>query len=104
MQDLARAHVAALRPASAPYRAYNLGTGRGHSVREVIDAVARVTGRDLPFTVGPRRPGDPSELVAAVGRARDELGFVPAWPDLDAIVESAVRWMRDHPRGYGPRA
>jgi len=104
VQDLARAHVAALRPASAPFRAYNLGTGRGHSVREVIAAVARVTGREVPAAVGPRRPGDPPELVAAVDRARTELGFTPAWQDLGAIVETAVRWMRDHPRGYGSRA
>ena len=104
VQDLARAHVAALRPASAPFRAYNLGTGRGHSVREVIHAVARVTGRDVPHALGPRRPGDPAVLVAAVDRARTELGFAPEWHDLDAIVETSMRWMRDHPRGYGGRA
>jgi UDP-glucose-4-epimerase GalE len=104
VQDLARAHVAALRAASAPFRAYNLGTGRGHSVREVVDSVARVTGRDLRAEVGPRRPGDPPVLVAAVERARSELGFDPRFHDLDGIVETAVRWRRDHPRGYGARA
>lgn len=104
VQDLARAHVAALRPASVPFRAYNLGTGRGHSVREVIDSVARVTGRDVPAEVGPRRRGDPPVLVAAVERARSELGFAPQWQDLDGIVETAVRWARDHPAGYGARA
>jgi UDP-glucose 4-epimerase len=104
VQDLARAHVAALRPPSAPFRAYNLGTGRGHSVRQVIDSVARVTGRDVPAEVGPRRRGDPPVLVAAAERARDDLGFRPQWQDLDAIVETSVRWMRDHPAGYGARA
>jgi UDP-glucose-4-epimerase GalE len=104
VQDLARAHVAALAPAPAPFRAYNLGTGRGHSVREVIDSVARVTGRPVPAEVGPRRPGDPPVLVAAAERARAELGFVPRWPELDGIVETAVRWMRAHPAGYGARA
>jgi UDP-glucose 4-epimerase len=104
VQDLARAHVAALRPASAPFRAYNLGTGRGHSVREVIDSVARVTGRDVPAAVGPRRRGDPPVLVAAAERARAELGFTPQWQDLDAIVDTAARWMRDHPAGYEVRS
>ncbi len=104
VQDLARAHVAALTAASAPFRAYNLGTGRGHSVRQVIDSVARVTGRRVPAEVGPRRRGDPPVLVASVERARSELGFSPEWTDLDAIVATSARWMRDHPRGYGERA
>jgi UDP-glucose-4-epimerase GalE len=104
VQDLARAHVAALAPRGVPFRAYNLGTGRGHSVREVVDAVARVTGRAVPAQTGPRRPGDPPVLVAAASRAREELGFEPEWRELDAIVETAVRWARAHPRGYGARA
>ena len=105
VQDLARAHVAALASTSSvPFRAYNLGTGRGHSVREVIDSVARVTGRDVPAEVAPRRRGDPPVLVAAVERARADLGFEPRWRELDGVVETAVRWMRDHPAGYGARA
>jgi UDP-glucose 4-epimerase len=104
VQDLAQAHVAALRAAEAPFRAYNLGTGRGHSVREVIRSVARVTGREVKAAVGPRRPGDPPVLVASAERARAELGFEPRWTELDAIVETAARWMRDHPAGYGARA
>jgi UDP-glucose 4-epimerase len=103
VQDLARAHVAALRPAEARFRAFNLGTGRGHSVREVVDAVARVTGRPVPHRVGPRRRGDPPVLVAAAGRARAELGFEPRFREIDAIVETAARFLRDHPKGYGPR-
>ena len=104
VQDLARAHVAALGRSAEPFRAYNLGTGRGHSVREVVDAVGRVTGRKVPAEAGPRREGDPPVLVAAASRAREELGFEPEWRDLDAVVETAVRWARDHPRGYGGRA
>lgn len=104
VQDLARAHVAALRPGAPLFRAYNLGTGRGHSVREVIESVARVTGREVPAEVGPRRVGDPPVLVAAAQRARTELGFAPQWQDLDGIVETAVRWTRNHPRGYGAPA
>jgi UDP-glucose 4-epimerase len=104
VQDLARAHVAALQPGTVPFRAYNLGTGRGHSVREVIDSVARVSGREVPAEVGPRRPGDPPVLVAAADRARTELGFTPRWAELDGIVETAVRWARERPAGYGGRA
>jgi UDP-glucose-4-epimerase GalE len=100
VQDLARAHVAALAGPAEPFRAYNLGTGRGHSVRAVLDAVGRVVGRPVPAEVGPRRPGDPPTLVAAPERARRELGFAAEWTDLDAIVETAVRWARDHPRGF----
>jgi UDP-glucose-4-epimerase GalE len=102
VQDLARAHVAALAGTGAPFRAYNVGTGRGHSVRAVLDAVGRVAGRAVPAEVGPRRPGDPPTLVAAPERARRELGFEAEWTDLDAIVETAVRWARGHPRGYAP--
>jgi UDP-glucose-4-epimerase GalE len=104
VQDLARAHVGALAPLGAPFRAFNLGTGRGHSVREVIDSVARVTGRPVPAKVGPRRRGDPPVLVAAADRARAELRFTPRFAELDAIVETSARWMRDHPAGYGPRS
>ena len=104
VQDLARAHVAALAPSGVPFRAYNLGTGHGHSVRQEIDSVARVTGREVKAAVGPRRKGDPPVLVAAADRARAELGFEPRWRDLDAIVDTSVRWMTDHPRGYGDLA
>ncbi|HET7747300.1 MAG TPA: UDP-glucose 4-epimerase GalE [Vicinamibacteria bacterium] len=104
VQDLARAHVRALAAAGEGFRAYNLGTGRGHSVREVIGAVQAVTGRPVPFRTGPRREGDPPVLVASPARARAELGFEPAWTDLSAIVESVVRWRVDHPQGYGAAA
>ena len=101
VQDLARAHVAALAPAREPFRAFNLGTGQGHSVREVIDSVARVTKCPVPAQVGPRRRGDPPVLVASAQRARAELGFMPQWREIDAIVETSVRFLRDHPAGYG---
>jgi UDP-glucose-4-epimerase GalE len=101
VQDLARAHVAALGlDAGEPFQAFNLGTGRGHSVRQVVSAVEQVVGRPVPVEIGPRRPGDPPELVAKADRIRAATGFSPQWLDLPAIVETAVRWRRDHPRGY----
>jgi len=104
VQDLARAHVAALslEPPEG-FLALNLGTGQGRSVREVVKATERVTGRPVPVTTGPRRPGDPPALVASPVRAREAMGFQAAWTDLDAIVETAARWRRDHPHGYGDR-
>jgi len=104
VQDLARAHVAALGIDGEGFQAFNLGTGRGHSVREVVSAVETVTGRQVPVEAGPRRPGDAPVLVAQADRIRAATGFAPRWLDLAAVVETAVRWRRDHPRGYGDRA
>ncbi|HXN56129.1 MAG TPA: NAD-dependent epimerase/dehydratase family protein, partial [Myxococcales bacterium] len=96
VHDLARAHVMALEALSgkaAHSPVYNLGCGgRGYSVREVIDAARRVTGREIPVRIGPRRPGDPAVLVASSERIARELGFRPQLQDLDAIVESAWRF------------
>jgi UDP-glucose-4-epimerase GalE len=102
VQDLARAHVAAVTAEGGdPFQAYNLGTGRGRSVREVVTAVERVTGRPVPLTTGPRRPGDPPMLVAQPDRARAALGFSAEWTELEPVVESVARWRKDHPQGYG---
>jgi UDP-glucose-4-epimerase GalE len=102
VQDLARAHVAALSlEGGEPFQAFNLGTGQGRSVREVVRAVERVTGRPVKVTSGARRPGDPPALVAQPDRARAALGFAARWQDLEAIVETTARWRRDHPQGYG---
>ncbi|MBX5448016.1 MAG: UDP-glucose 4-epimerase GalE [Acidothermus cellulolyticus] len=87
--DLARAHVVALQHARPGHHAiYNLGNGRGFSVREVVAAVERVTGRRVPVTVAPRRPGDPAWLVADDSRARAELNWQPQ-ADLDTIIADA---------------
>ena len=102
VQDLARAHVLALDVLEKEgFNAFNLGTGTGRSVREVILSVERVTRKPVPARVGPRRAGDPPRLVAAVERARRDLGFTAEHTGLEPIVESAVRWRRDHPQGYG---
>jgi UDP-arabinose 4-epimerase len=99
--DLADAHVAALRHllSGAAGGVYNLGTGRGHSVREVLDAIEREAGERLPEVTGPRRAGDPAVLVADPLRARNELGFDPTLSDLATIVRTAWAWhCRMHPR------
>jgi UDP-glucose-4-epimerase GalE len=83
--------------------AYNLGTGHPHSVREVIEAVERVTGRHVPWTLAPRRPGDPAVLYAAPQKAHAELHWTPRYGELDVIVRTAWNWHQNHPRGYGDR-
>jgi UDP-glucose-4-epimerase GalE len=100
--DLADAHVRALEALvdTGKSGAYNLGTGRPHSVREVIDTVTRVTGRRVPWTLAPRRPGDPAVLYAAPHKAQAELHWKPHFPDLESIVRTAWDWHRAHPHGY----
>jgi UDP-glucose-4-epimerase GalE len=104
VDDLGAAHLQALdhlRPGQG--LKLNLGTGRGHSVREVIDMCRRITGHAIPDTIGPRRPGDPPELVADATKARQVLGWQPRFADLKSIVETAWRWHSTHPRGYEDR-
>jgi UDP-glucose-4-epimerase GalE len=100
--DLADAHCRALEALEhgTASGVINLGTGRPHSVREVVQSVARVTGRAVPCVVAPRRPGDPARLFAATTRAHAALGWRPRFTDLDAIVGTADRWHRTHPHGY----
>ena len=98
--DLADAHLLALARLDQSLGAMNLGTRGGFSVREVIDAVERVTGRTVPVKEAPRRPGDPPVLVADARRARQQLGWNPQRSTLDQMVESAWDWMRRHPNGY----
>ncbi len=92
--DLAEAHVDALRAllGGADSNAYNLGTGNGFSVRQVMDAVEQATGRAVPHSVGPRRPGDPAALVADPSAANRDLGWQPRLSDLDSIVATAWAW------------
>ena len=94
VDDLAQAHELALgyMDAHDGAHAFNLGNGQGFSVRQVIDAACRVTGRDIPYEVVARRAGDPAVLVASSERARRELGWVPAYTELDAIIGTAWRW------------
>ena len=100
--DLADAHVRALDALVETEKsgAYNLGTGRPHSVRQVIDTVGRIVGRAVPWTLAPRRPGDPAILYAAPHKAESELHWKPRFADLDSIVRTAWAWHRAHPHGY----
>jgi UDP-glucose 4-epimerase len=81
--------------------AFNLGNSQGTSVLEVIRSVERVTGKPVPMQMGPPRAGDPPMLVGSSERIAGSLGWSPRHGDIDTIVETAWRWHRDHPQGYG---
>jgi UDP-glucose-4-epimerase GalE len=94
--DLADAHVLALEALNRGLAtgAFNLGNGRGYSVKEVIHAAQEITGNRVPVQIGPRRPGDPAALVSDARRARDVLGWQPRHEDLTAILSHAWQWHR----------
>ncbi len=92
--DLAAAHLLALDATADRSVTYNLGSGTGFSVKEVIEAARRVTGRAIPVALAPRRAGDPAVLVASSRRIRAELGWSPQFDDIEVIIESAWRWAR----------
>jgi UDP-glucose 4-epimerase len=101
VDDLADAHLLALeRLEPGQAMRYNLGTGRGYSVREVIRSAEEVTGKKITVKEGPRRPGDPPALVAASAKIQRELGWQPHYTELGPMIETAWRWHRQHPRGY----
>lgn len=99
--DLVDAHIAVMNALkTGDERHYNIGIGRGYSVRECVDACRRVTGHPIPEVEGERRPGDPPELTANPTRIQEELGFTPRFTDLDEIIATAWRWFEAHPNGY----
>jgi UDP-glucose 4-epimerase len=98
--DLAQAHILALGAVENGSRHYNLGNGEGFSVKQVIDTAREITGKDIPAEVTPRRAGDPAVLVAASDRIRKELGWIPKFPHVREIIESAWRWHQSNPAGY----
>jgi len=101
VEDLADAHVKALEAIEpAQFEAYNVGTGSGTSVRQIIDAARKVTGRDFPVVETDRRPGDPPKLVADPSRIKSALTWQPKYTNVADIVETAWRWHRDHPQGF----
>lgn len=104
VEDLASAHLLALQALEQREKLiYNLGNGVGFSVQEVVEVARKVTGHPIPVELGPRRAGDPAELVASSEAIRAELGWQPRYPDLEAIVATAWAWHQAHPDGYGDR-
>ena len=101
VEDLCAAHIVAmnaLRPGDT--RCYNLGIGKGYSVKEVIESARRVTSRDIPVEYGPRRAGDPAVLFADADKIQRELGWSARHTELDAIIATAWKWFERHPGGY----
>ncbi|HEY5953979.1 MAG TPA: GDP-mannose 4,6-dehydratase, partial [Terrimicrobiaceae bacterium] len=101
--DLAQAHILALEALDGGSRVYNLGNGLGFSVNEVVKTARQITGHPIPVQFGARRAGDPAVLVAASDKVRHELGWKPRFPQLHDIIDSAWRWHKTHPHGYGER-
>ena len=99
IRDLSQAHILALKATKNEF--YNLGTGGGTSVREVIDSCRKITGHKIATAEKPRRPGDPARLIAASDKIQRELGWRPQFQNIDAIIESAWRWHQKFPNGYG---
>ncbi len=98
--DLAQAHILALRGIGNGSKHYNLGNGRGFSVREVIETAREVTGHPIPAEVGPRREGDPDILIADSQKIKDDLGWQPKYDNLQDIISSAWEWHRKNPNGF----
>ena len=101
IEDLCTAHLLALKKLNdSSELVYNLGNGQGYSVRQVIEMVKKVSGKDFKVTQTPRRPGDPDVLTADASKAINELGWKTNYPDIETIIESAWKWHNDHPNGY----
>ncbi|NDV61466.1 UDP-glucose 4-epimerase GalE [Puniceicoccales bacterium CK1056] len=101
IEDLISAHILALESLDAGNRTYNLGNGKGFSVKEVIEAARKITGHPIPADIAPRRAGDPATLVAGSDKIKSELGWNPKFTDIESIIETAWKWHSAHPDGYG---
>lgn len=101
VEDLAQAHILALEALSENEELhFNLGNGNGFSVKEVVETVREVTGKEIPAEVVERRPGDPATLIADSTKIREQLGWQPKYTDLKSIIQSAWDWHVEHPNGY----
>ncbi len=102
VEDLVDAHIRVLGELQdGQARRYNLGIGKGYSVKDIVESCRRVTGHAIPAEIGPRRPGDPPALYADPAKVQQELGWKAEITELDAIIESAWKWMKANPEGYG---
>lgn len=99
--DLAQAHILALGAIESENKVYNLGNGKGYSVKEVIETAREITGHPIPAEVCGRRAGDPATLIASSERIISELDWQPEFPALSQIIETAWAWHQKHPNGYG---
>lgn len=102
IEDLARAHLLALERllTGLPGGQYNLGNAKGYSVKQVIEIARKLTGKEIPEKVSERRPGDPAVLISSSEKAMKNLGWKPKVPGLEAIMETAWTWHKNHPNGY----
>ncbi len=102
IDDLTQAHLLALERmlTNMPGGTYNLGNGRGYSVKELIDVAHLVTGESIPMKIVKRRPGDPAVLIGSGDKAMRELGWKPRLSGLSSIIETAWNWHKNHPNGY----
>jgi UDP-glucose 4-epimerase len=102
ISDLAQAHLLALKHLRAGNASefINLGNGNGYSVKEVVEAARKITGKNIEAKISPRRAGDPSRLVANASKAHEILGWNPQFPDIESIIESAWNWHEANPNGY----
>jgi UDP-glucose 4-epimerase len=99
--DIAQAHILALEDIDRlAGNVYNLGNSQGYSVMDIIETARKVAKRDIAVRVAPRRPGDPAVLLAGSSRAKGELGWKPGFAEVEAMVETAWKWLRRHPNGY----
>lgn len=99
--DLAQAHILALKKMEKEEGGiYNLGSGNGFSVKEVIEVARRVTGHPIPAEIAKRRAGDPAILIASSEKAKKELGWQPQYEDLEKIIQTAWSWHKSHPEGF----
>lgn len=100
--DLSNAHILALDKLRRTQESgiYNLGSGRGYSVMEILDKSMEVTDMDIPWEYGPRRAGDPSILIASSDKIKRELGWNPVYDDIGKIIQSAWNWHKNHPQGF----
>lgn len=101
VKDIAQAHILALETLEyVNCKAYNLGSGHGYTVKEIVEETRRITGKSVHTNVQPRRAGDPAVLLASPERAMKELGWKPRFTQLEIIIENAWDWMQNHPQGY----
>ncbi|MDD3588611.1 MAG: UDP-glucose 4-epimerase GalE [Thermoguttaceae bacterium] len=102
VEDLISAHILAMNALTpGRHKFYNLGIGRGYSVREIVEAAREVTGHPIPIQYGPRREGDPDSLFACSNKIQQELHWKPRFTDVHEVIETAWNWHRNHPNGYG---